>query len=183
MILKTLSFVLTFFVLTGFTFNDERTESKREKRLDKALHNIWDNPTRVVPLSLSMQSHEKNKFEAILMNNDTVGIVYSGRVYSCRAGGCSMPQKEDLYANVPAEYFDLFLIVDMEKHVKRIDVYNYNATHGQEVTAKSWLKQFINYQGGGLRYGKDIDALSGATISAENLTYEVVRILDFLKTI
>ena len=37
------------------------------------------------------------------------------------------------------------VITDSKKTVQEVKVFNYQATHGQEVTVKSWLKQFIGH--------------------------------------
>jgi Na+-translocating ferredoxin:NAD+ oxidoreductase RnfG subunit len=58
--------------------------------------------------------------------------------------------------------------------VVQVKVFNYQATHGQEITAKSWLKQFIGYQGQKeLKVNKDIDSISGATISTYAITEDI----------
>jgi len=55
-----------------------------------------------------------------------------------------------------------------------VRVFNYQATHGQEVSAKGWLRQFDGYDGSTvLKVGKDIDAISGATISVYGITRDV----------
>lgn len=85
------------------------------------------------------------------------------------------------------EYFDYFILFDSNLGVKKIRVYNYQATHGHEVGGKGWLKQFVGYKGDEkLEYGKNIDSISGATISANAITYNVqesCRYLDLLRPI
>jgi hypothetical protein len=46
---------------------------------------------------------------------------------------------------------------------------------------KGWLRQFIGITGCELDYGKDIDAISGATISASSLTIEIRKWCKFLE--
>jgi hypothetical protein len=53
-------------------------------------------------------------------------------------------------------------------------VYNYEATHGHEITVKSWLNPFIGFDGTKtLRVGKEIDSIAGATISASGITDDI----------
>ena len=101
---------------------------------------------------------------------------------SCRAGGCSnsieLPKEEE------SEYFDYFIRFDKNKTVKLVKVFNYQATHGQEVTSKGWLKQFIGHDGtGSLQVGKNVDAISGATISVYAITVDVEMKTTLLKKI
>jgi len=55
-----------------------------------------------------------------------------------------------------------------------VKVFNYQATHGHEITAKGWLKQFIGYTAkGNLNVGKTVDSISGATISVNGITSNI----------
>ncbi|MFC0877581.1 FMN-binding protein [Saccharicrinis sp. FJH2] len=102
----------------------------------------------------------------------TIRFVYVGRVLSCRAGGCSINGNKNHDGD--SEYFDYFMFFDPDKTVRLVKVFNYQATHGQEVTAHGWLKQFAGFDGtDNLDVGKNIDAISGATISVNALTFDV----------
>lgn len=95
--------------------------------------------------------------------------VYLGRVNSCRASGCSIDRPLGEF-----EFFDYFSIYDSSFKVMQVSVYNYEATHGQEITARGWLKQFTGYeQGNYLEVGKNVDAISGATISVNGIVEDV----------
>ncbi len=99
-------------------------------------------------------------------------FVYIGRVNSCRSGGCSVSLKEMI--ETPSEYFDYFILFDQKKSVKMVKVFNYQATHGHEVSTPAWLKQFSGYNGStALKVGKNIDAISGATISVNGITSDI----------
>lgn len=97
----------------------------------------------------------------------SVKYIYIGRVNTCRTGTCSSNSEM-------AEYFDYIIFFDKHKAVSQVKVYNYQASHGQEITAKSWLKQFIGYQGKEeLKVYKNIDGISGATISSYAITEDI----------
>jgi hypothetical protein len=101
-----------------------------------------------------------------------VKYVFVGRVNSCRAGGCSISGNPTV--NAESEYFDYFIFFDSSKTVKLVEVYNYEATHGYEITAKGWLKQFIGLtENDTLVVNKDIDGISGATVSVFAITGDV----------
>ncbi len=58
------------------------------------------------------------------------------------------------------------------------------ATHGQEITARGWLKQFIGYNGSeSLKVDKNIDTISGATISVYAITSDIKLITCLLKSL
>jgi len=112
--------------------------------------------------------------------NTGIRYVYIGRVNSCRSGVCFADQSKT--GKSDSEYFDYFMLFNEEGVVQLVRVYNYQATHGQEISAPNWLKQFVGYKGtNGLAAGKNIDAISGATISVEGIVADVqqkTKILD-----
>ncbi len=111
----------------------------------------------------------EGKFFRISCSNGIEYFVYLGRVNSCRASGCSIDRPSGEF-----EFFDYFSIYDSSYKVMQVSVYNYEATHGQEITARGWLKQFVGYKEGNfLEVGKNVDAISGATISVNGIVEDV----------
>lgn len=99
-------------------------------------------------------------------------FLYVGRVNSCRAGGCSISGHTQSPGS--SEYFDYFILFDSSKAVRLVKVFNYQASHGHEISVKSWLKQFIGHDGSEpLEVNKNVDAISGATISVYAITADV----------
>lgn len=122
------------------------------------------------------------KFFSISDLNNRKIYIYVGRVNSCRAGGCSNPALT-MGIETP-EYFDYLVVFDDHLSVQQVKVYNYQATHGQEVTNKGWLKQFQGYDGNrSLTVGKSIDAISGATVSVLGITNDIQEKTRLLKQI
>jgi len=104
-------------------------------------------------------------------NSGNKGYAYVGRVLSCRGGGCSNGQA---LTDAAAEYFDYFILYDGDAKVLQVRVFNYQATHGHGITSRGWLRQFIGYNGSGkLDPGKNIDAISGATISVKAIASDI----------
>lgn len=125
----------------------------------------------------------QGKFFRVLNNSEVSDIeyVFVGRVNSCRTGGCSNSKTQ---ANFESEYFEYCILFDSEKTVKQVEVFNYQATHGYEITAKGWLKQFIGFSGkDSLEVNKNIDGISGATISVFAITNDVEEKTKMLKSI
>jgi Na+-translocating ferredoxin:NAD+ oxidoreductase RnfG subunit len=91
--------------------------------------------------------------------------------------------KNETNSHESSEYFDYYILFDENKTVRKVGVYNYMATHGQEITAKGWLKQFTGYDGfAPLQVDKDIDAISGATISVYAITADIEHMSRLLQT-
>ena len=103
---------------------------------------------------------------------NSVWYVYIGRVNSCRSGGCS--DASETAADMAHEYFDYYILFSENGIVQRVRVFNYQATHGEGITAPGWLRQFSGYDGEkSLTPGKDVDAISGATISVNGISLDV----------
>lgn len=151
------------------------------KALKKAgVHDVSTIEEIAITDSVSLTNRIRGKFFLIKENNvSQYQYIYVGRVNSCRAGGCSNSNDEPKDGN--SEYFDYYILFDKNKTVKKVKVFNYQATHGQEITARGWLKQFIGYDGSKpLQVDKNIDAISGATISVYAITADVEKKTEIL---
>ena len=144
------------------------------KRVNREIKRFWKD--KIVDIK------EIKKGIYLLENeNDTLGFLYVGRVNSCRQGGCSIDGNQE---ELPFEYFDYFLIIDKDIQLKKVKIFNYQATHGHEVMSSGWLRQFRGYNGKEeLKYGRDIEAISGATISTKTLNDDVKYTLNQLQKI
>lgn len=155
------------------------------KKLNKEIENrfqIAEFELRKTESSASVHGDTENGiFWNIESKNETIGYVYTGRVFSCSKNGCTVGQSAASVEN--AEFFDYFILFDKTKNVTSMVVYNYEATHGQEITAKGWLKQFAGYNGSrNLVVGKNIDSISGATISVNAITEDIAAKTTLLKS-
>ena len=163
------------------------TESNiNRKRLNKEIENRFQSgecDLRKLELPLATPDETQNGiFWEIESKNETVGFVYTGRVNSCSKNGCTVGQT--LATGEIAEFFDYFILFDSTKTVISVVIYNYEATHGQEITAKGWLKQFAGYNGSrNLVVGKNIDSISGATISVNAITADIFQKTELLKNL
>ena len=134
-------------------------------------------------VSFSEANSVQGKFFTIPDLNNQKKYIYVGRVNSCRAGGCSNPTLPTIGIET-SEYFDYFVVFNADLSVQQVKVYNYQATHGQEVTNKGWLKQFQGYNGSrSLTVGKNVDAISGATVSVHAITNDIQEKTLLLKRI
>jgi len=126
----------------------------------------------ILPDSLLSQPMKGKFFRIESENVSKYKYIYVGRVNSCRAGGCSISNNSSDDGN--SEYFDYFMLFDKNKTVRLVQVFNYQATHGQEVTSRGWLKQFVGHDSSQkLRVNKNVDSISGATISVYVITNDV----------
>lgn len=78
------------------------------------------------------------------------------------------------------DYFDYLLAFDTDIKVLGLTIITYRSSHGAAICQKKWLSQFKGYSGEELRLGKEIDAVSGATISATSLIQDLNRCFQIL---
>ena len=80
--------------------------------------------------------------------------------------------------------FDYLVLLDKDLIIKKSKVLAYREEYGGEIGSKRWLKQFIGKaKGDSLKYGDDIMAISGATISVRSMTNAMNNLLQSLKVL
>lgn len=77
--------------------------------------------------------------------------------------------------------FDYMIIYNHSLEIEFMKILVYRSDYGSEITAKRWLSQFYNKGNDSLKYGSDIQAISGATFSAMALTKNINRINKILE--
>ena len=134
-----------------------------------------------IPDSIKSSYRLQGKFFHTGFSNteSKVKYIYVGRVNTCRVGGCSSSLTQS--SSIESEYFDYFILYSEKKKIISIKVFNYAATHGHEISARGWLKQYYGYDGNiNLDVGKNIDAISGATISVSSINFDIQLKTDIL---
>lgn len=80
------------------------------------------------------------------------------------------------------DQFDYLILLDNNLTIVKAKVLMYREEYGGEIGSKRWLKQFIGKtQNDELKYGENIIAISGATISVRSMTSAVNDLLVSLK--
>lgn len=109
---------------------------------------------------------EVDNFFQIHTKNELVGYAYVSKA----------PSKTD--------QFDYLVLLDSELVVLNTKVLVYREDYGGEIGSKRWLKQFVGKtQNDDLKYGDNIMAISGATISVRSMTTAMNNLLQSLKTL
>jgi len=175
----TLIFLPSFFVPLSADL-----EQKIRKQIIK-LYQINEFEIEEFTLEDSLQQQVENGiFQAIYSNHNLQGIVYMGKVKTCAIGGCVATNQFDAAPDLDSEYFDYIIYFDTTASIKKIRILDYNATYGYEVCSKNWLKQFIGYFGKeSLLVGKNVDGISGATISANAIAMDITMQTKLVKSI
>ena len=74
------------------------------------------------------------------------------------------------------EYIDLATFFDCDGRVTRVEVVAYREPYGEGIRSKRFRKQFVGKEAAsGFKPGRDIDVISGATLSARAMAKAVKR--------
>ena len=137
---------------------DRILETNRTK-IDRTIAKEWDpGPCHIdrIPLENTLTSQDVRTFYRVTDQRDQL------------AGYLILASSKGRY-----DYFDYMILVSRTVMVEKVEILVYRSDHGSEICSKSWLKQFSGNRGEPLDYGKDIDALSGATFSASSLSRDI----------
>lgn len=76
------------------------------------------------------------------------------------------------------EFITYAVGINLDGTVRMIDILDYRETYGYQVRDASWRQQFVGKTMGNLlKVGKDIDNISGATLSCKHMADGVKRVL------
>ncbi len=80
--------------------------------------------------------------------------------------------------------FDYLVLLDKNLVILKAKVLIYREDYGGEIGSKRWLRQFIGKtKDDEFRYGDNIDAIAGATISVRSMTNAMNDLMKSLKTL
>ena len=181
-----------FIILTGMLFsqmnNAQSYDIEHQNRillrtLSKSFDIEHPNFKKLILDSTFKEKYQvKGELFKVTKSGNSHLYIYSGRVFSCRTGGCSAPGP--LSSNHDGEYFDYFAIFDQQGNLTNVRIFNYQATHGQGVTSKGWLRQFTKLAIDETpTVNKNIDGVSGATISVYAITDDMAIRMEMIKEI
>ncbi|GAA4107183.1 hypothetical protein GCM10022393_02270 [Aquimarina addita] len=78
--------------------------------------------------------------------------------------------------------FDYLVIFDKDFVIATSKVLIYREEYGGEIGSKRWLKQFIGKsKNDDVKFGENVDAISGATISVRSMTNAISNLLKSMK--
>lgn len=162
------------FFLMGLllSFSAGEINPKLQKKIDAAIlttyevaHSALENI--VIPAGLN------SKTPAILAKNNLFKIHHDAKLigYLYLGEAPSMKRK-----------FDYIVMFNTDFTIRKSKVLIYREEHGRQIGSQRWLKQFIGLSvADNPIYGADIDAISGATISASSMTKAVANVLSSIR--
>ncbi|MGB0973460.1 MAG: FMN-binding protein [Flavobacteriaceae bacterium] len=147
------------------SFGLPKNISKKVNKEITSAFEITDFTTETISVSQAINTklptkiNQDNLFK-INQSDELVGYFYVGKA----------PSKTD--------QFDYLVLFGTQLQVIKAKVLVYREDYGNEIGSKRWLKQFIGKTSDdNLKYGQTIDAISGATISANSMTIAMSSLL------
>jgi len=183
MIYKILIFITLLTPLTNSFLVGVSFSKPVEKRLHKSLYQYFDKE--------DYQKTELNVHDSILyQTNSFFYYVENGSksqnvfmvitiANGCKLGGCDVEHEQD----EEFEQFYVYSLYTADSKLVDLKIIDYPSEHGYEITSKWWLKQFIKHQEENFEYSKNIDAISGATISIKSMIREMSYIQKCMPSI
>lgn len=143
-----------------------------QKKITKEIHKAYEvNEYTLNPILISDSINAqlplkiwKNSFFEIKNNSQLIGYAFVSK------------------ADSKTDEFDYLVLFDTELIIKKTKVLVYREDYGGEIGSKRWLQQFIGKdKKDDLKYGRDIIAISGATISARSFTIAINKLMKSIE--
>ena len=147
------------FVLISFQL------SAQSPRLLKKATKLIEKTYAVDDIQLKHKEFQTNSvvgdFYKIIDSNQLLGYAFIG----------TAPSKTDT--------FEYLVVFDLSLVIKKVNVLVYREDYGGEIGSNRWLRQFVGKaRSTDLAVGKNIAAISGATISVYSMTNAVNQLLN-----
>ena len=159
---RVLVWAVVFTAFSFFGFTSSKISPKLQQKLNNAVQTTFEVESFELE-HLELDLDGDNLFK-INLESEVLGYAYLGKA----------PSMKDM--------FDYVVLFNPDLDIKKAKVLIYRENHGRQIGSQRWLKQFIGKKPGDtIEYGNNVDAISGATISAKSMTKAVGEVLAQMK--
>ncbi len=168
---KYLSLFLFFSVGVAMSAPTESGVPSFDKKVKKFLQKLWEVEIVTEPMEIDSAENRfpDRYFYSIFQDEKLLAVLVINKAKGCRIGGCDGETSEE----AGFEVFWYATVFNLDLTIKAVKVLEYDSEYGYEICAKRWLKQFQGVRGCNLRYGHEVDAISGATRSGESIVSDI----------
>lgn len=157
--------IFLIFLLSTVFFSFDLSKSTI-KKIDKTLAALWQGKTITKkPINLSTENLKKLSFQ---LENDVlfkIDVDSKTSAYLLLAQGRG---KMNLY--------DYMIVYQLDLSILKVKLLVYREEYGGEIGSDRWLKQFIGKADPNkMKFGDDIQNISGATISAQSINENIKK--------
>ena len=157
---KTTILMLAALLFFSFKFSDWEFDKKYRTIIHKSISEIFNSNTYIIE---ELEEFEE-AFYSVKESENIIGYF--------------------VVTKAPSKFhqFDYYIIFNAKTDILKIEILQYRENYGAEICSKRWLKKFIsittnNYS----QYNREIDGISGATISVNSLKKDVFKLSNVLK--
>lgn len=163
-----------------FSFSSDHYIHKYEKKISKEIKKLLGDDINIKELSLpdSLLFGSDNTFYMLKQNNLTIAYMNINKVNACRVGGCNRPNP---FSVARYDHFYYMTVFNINHTIMKVVVLDYQSDHGYEICSKNWLKQFIGNKGKSFEYDKNVDAISGATVSVNGIIDDMNALIKYVQ--
>ncbi len=142
------------------------------KKMDKTLASLWPEQT-ITKTPINLSQNNQNKLSFKLNNNSLYKVINNSK------SGAYMYLSK---SKSKISHFDYMVVFKPDLSILKVRVLVYREEYGGEIGSKRWLKQFVGKsEPSEMKFGDDIQNISGATISARSLTEDVRKLAKQIK--
>ncbi len=155
-----------------FSFAEIQFPPILQKKVDNAVRTTYGIETyslSAITVSEELKKSVKAKLDGdhlfkVVNGDSLIGYIYVGEAPSMK------------------KVFDYIILFDPDLRINKSKVLIYREDYGLQIGSQRWLKQFTGLGiNDNATYGGNIDAIAGATISAESMTKATNEVLETLK--
>ena len=153
---------ITAILLISLTFFSFDLSKSAQKKMNKTIAALWEGKV-ITKFPIQLSSQQKISFNINELYQLKEEAKLMGYLYLSKAASRS-------------DVIDYMVIFSPDFKILKVKVLIYREEYGGEVGSKRWLKQFIGKSAGeDMKFGHDIQNISGATISARSMTKGVEK--------
>lgn len=163
--------ILSILIVISYLFSG--TSSLKDEA-ELFLKNFFANNAELRFVKFSVPPELKSKIEKSVGQRFYKEFVYLWKVYE-GSELKSVAILDNVYGkSLPITFIVIF---DIEGTIKTVEILKYREPYGGQVTERGWLKQFTNKNSGSnFEIGKEINTISGATISSNSVTKGIKKL-------
>lgn len=160
-------FFFLFIIGLSLTFLSLSIPKKLEKKVHKSIVKTF-----------KVENFQLDKINILTTTDPSIKIINSNNFYSIKSNAKTLGYALIDKAKSKSYDFDYLVLLNSELEIININILIYREEHGNEISSKRWLKQFFGLSTNDHAVlQKNIDGISGATISVRSMTNEMNNLL------
>lgn len=165
--------------LANITYGQVAPTEISHKLLIKSMDEVLGSHQNPEWRSINLSGLDKKNLE-LRQKNTLPDSLFIGKVQADDGNYWIIPD----IAPSKSETFSFILYLTVEKEIYDVDVLKYRENYGYEIDYSFFRKQFQGKKDPGeVRFGRSIQNISGATISARSITHAVHDLLSIINSI